>query len=351
MEEQGDYELLPHEQIEHLRRELDRLKNNPFVKGHEDEKLFAAVKNLTNSVDKLYDLFNNVQEDLIKEFGESGDGPSEKMNVILEQNKHIAQGILSLAKRLEKTETKVDRHEFVRPKRHVIRPRFSEFTQVAVPEERPVQEKPIQQMPVQERPIQPQRIPEPKQEEDNNQGLTFPQDVSWDIPAPQNTNFAEELNPGPVPVPESRPPNVISNNNPINPSNIPPRFNEVPQNQRRVVAPNYSNIQNNPQQQNLPRPNQQNMPSSVNPRQPNYPPNISRSSPLLKPAPQAPNNSFGNQNNISSSNNAFPPDFGNEYIDPNFPNADSIPSVPNQQPQLTTPISAIPKKKKFLGIF
>jgi len=109
MDEQEDYELLPRRQVEHLRKELDNLKANPFVKSHQGDKLFVSVNKLTDSVDKLYSLFENVNEEIVQDFENKNEDSDDKLQAIIEQNRHIAEGILSMADKLAEHEKHISK--------------------------------------------------------------------------------------------------------------------------------------------------------------------------------------------------------------------------------------------------
>jgi len=351
MEDSDEYELLPHEQIEHLRRELEKLKNNPFVKSHEGDQLFGAVKNLTESVDKLYELFSNVQEDLVKEYAETkGEGKSsEKMDLILEQNKHIAEGIMSLADRLEKTESKLntpksDENDFTTEIKEVPKIKLKTHHRRRIPvvhhhsafipePQEPPRLETYQKPPVPQEPSRQSMPPQPEDSSQNNE-------VEWEIPdavVPEHNPIAQNLNKPPFPM------------NP-NPSSlgIPSyqnRTEKVPLKRPpvREVPPRIPNIPPPINTNNITNQAPHNVPPAFNP---NYPPNVSRT----------PSNSTNIIANV-------PPQFNpsskqlpsstleDDFIDPNFPKPSDIPAVPDKLPKLATPISVEPKKKKFLGIF
>jgi len=97
-----DYELLPHEEIERLKREIDRLKRNP-QSGAES----TGVDNLNDSINSLLKVFREAAEDMKLDEHDSvmiSDkiGPlSEKIDKVLEQNEKIAKGIVAIADMIE----------------------------------------------------------------------------------------------------------------------------------------------------------------------------------------------------------------------------------------------------------
>ncbi|MFC2133808.1 hypothetical protein ACFLTH_04265 [Bacteroidota bacterium] len=91
-----EYELLPHEELEALRREVEHIKQSPFPDSKDNETLLSSMKALTISINKLIKIFEGAQEDLIQEYSESS--PTKILREISEQNAKIAEGIVALAK-------------------------------------------------------------------------------------------------------------------------------------------------------------------------------------------------------------------------------------------------------------
>jgi hypothetical protein len=95
LQEDEEYELLPRHEIDHLKKELERLKKNPLGESKEGEVLLDAVNNLNSNIKKLIDIFAKADADLAKEYSENN--PAESLNIIKAQNEHIAHGVLALA--------------------------------------------------------------------------------------------------------------------------------------------------------------------------------------------------------------------------------------------------------------
>ncbi|MFA6072641.1 MAG: hypothetical protein WC758_00830 [Candidatus Woesearchaeota archaeon] len=98
--EDEEYELVSREEVDRLKKEIEHLKSNPFVKNSTDENLYSSIKNLTDSVSKLYLLFENINKQLAKEY-QSGISPEEKIDRILDQNKSIAEALVAFGSKLE----------------------------------------------------------------------------------------------------------------------------------------------------------------------------------------------------------------------------------------------------------
>ncbi|NQU98931.1 hypothetical protein HQ533_05700 [Candidatus Woesearchaeota archaeon] len=90
-----DYELLPHEELEALRREVQHLKKSPYPDSKQNKNLLDTMDDLNTSINKLIKIFEGAQEDIIKEYSESS--PTQILKQISEQNAKIAEGIVALA--------------------------------------------------------------------------------------------------------------------------------------------------------------------------------------------------------------------------------------------------------------
>lgn len=102
-----EYELLPREEIETLKHEIERLKKSPFGEMKEGETLLEAINNLNSSIRKLIEIFTNAQAELESHYTEGG-GSAEDLKDIKDQNEQIAQGILTIADLVKETKAKVD---------------------------------------------------------------------------------------------------------------------------------------------------------------------------------------------------------------------------------------------------
>lgn len=102
---EDEYELLSHEEIDRLKKEAERYKNNPFIKNGADDKLYNSIMDMTKSINRLSAVFEDVKKQILNE-QESGDGPDAKMDKILEQNKHMAQALLAFGEKLEELSKK-----------------------------------------------------------------------------------------------------------------------------------------------------------------------------------------------------------------------------------------------------
>ena len=95
MPDQGEYELLPHEELERLRKEVETLKKDPLSGMGSSKSLIEGMDNLSKSINNILHLFSQVQNDLVREY--DGSRPQEKLNRILEQNEKIAKALIAIA--------------------------------------------------------------------------------------------------------------------------------------------------------------------------------------------------------------------------------------------------------------
>ena len=97
--DQDDYELLPHQELEHLREENSRLRQNPFKDRAEPKDLQGSVDKLTEAVNKFIKLLSDTNHEMVKEFKTSS--IQENFKMISGQNEKIAEGILTVAQLIQ----------------------------------------------------------------------------------------------------------------------------------------------------------------------------------------------------------------------------------------------------------
>ncbi len=102
MSENEEYELLPHSKLEQLRSELEQLKRGATTSDSPSgNSLVTAIEDLTRSVEKIYALFENIPQEVLDEY-KRGEKPEDKLDKIIEQNRHIAEGIIALSENLNR---------------------------------------------------------------------------------------------------------------------------------------------------------------------------------------------------------------------------------------------------------
>ena len=98
-----DYDLMPHEEVIRLRREVDEIKQHPFGSSKEGKELLDAISRLSSSMDHLTGLFQEAAEQMKLEeretemIGSKLDPLFNKMDDLIDQNSKIAKGIIAVA--------------------------------------------------------------------------------------------------------------------------------------------------------------------------------------------------------------------------------------------------------------
>lgn len=109
MDDEAEWEIMPHKAIENIKNEIDDLKLKAASKNAvSNESLRKSMDNLTHSVNALMALFKEAAEELkIEE--ESRENMTDQFGPLLDridnlesENKKIAQGILAVADLIEK---------------------------------------------------------------------------------------------------------------------------------------------------------------------------------------------------------------------------------------------------------
>lgn len=97
-----DYEILPHEELEYLRREVERLKKNPLGETHASASLLDSMRDLNANVKKLVEIMQSANDDMVKAFHENS--AQEQLRKLREENLKIAKGIVALSKMIKDVE-------------------------------------------------------------------------------------------------------------------------------------------------------------------------------------------------------------------------------------------------------
>jgi len=101
-----EYEILPKDELDYLRKEVEKLKKNPYGDTETGKTLLDSMQELNNSINKLISLFQTTQKELVEEYSKSN--PSETLSEILDQNEKIAKGTLAVADLIKKQQESID---------------------------------------------------------------------------------------------------------------------------------------------------------------------------------------------------------------------------------------------------
>ncbi|NOZ80080.1 MAG: hypothetical protein GXP63_00265 [DPANN group archaeon] len=102
MKDDDEYELTPHKELIKLRQELERLKKDSISDTSSDD-LLGHIKELNHSIKSLTILFKDAAQDIshsdekIHTVQQNFNPMMERLDMLVEQNKKIAAGIVSVA--------------------------------------------------------------------------------------------------------------------------------------------------------------------------------------------------------------------------------------------------------------
>ena len=90
-----EYEILPHEELQKLREEVEELKRNPMGNVQESEDLKSAMAKLTRAMHHLIDILSTTNDEMTSEFKRTT--MSQHFQQISDQNEKIATALLGMA--------------------------------------------------------------------------------------------------------------------------------------------------------------------------------------------------------------------------------------------------------------
>ena len=100
------YELLPHEELEYLRREVGQIKKNPLGDTHTSVTLLDSLNRLSENIEQLLKLFQGANTDMMRAYNEKSF--KEELRKVRQENAKIAHGIVAVAELVKDVEKKVD---------------------------------------------------------------------------------------------------------------------------------------------------------------------------------------------------------------------------------------------------
>lgn len=95
-----DYEILPHQELEYLRKEVERLKKNPYGDTETGQTLLDSMNSLTSAINRLLGVLETANDEVIRDYQENK--TSERMERLVEQNEKLAEGILAIGELVKK---------------------------------------------------------------------------------------------------------------------------------------------------------------------------------------------------------------------------------------------------------
>ena len=102
-----DYAIVPEKEVLQMKRDLESLKRNPLSGIDSGSDLITSMNNLTRAINSLIELFQKAAEEIKLEDKSSEaivkkvEPLFEKIDMLVDQNKKIAKGIVAVADMLE----------------------------------------------------------------------------------------------------------------------------------------------------------------------------------------------------------------------------------------------------------
>lgn len=93
-----EYDLVPHSEVEKLKKQFQDLKEHPYGETESGRKLMSGIDELSRSIEGLMDLLKDAAEQM-SERPEEGSQKEvmDKLDELIDENKKIAKGVLAVA--------------------------------------------------------------------------------------------------------------------------------------------------------------------------------------------------------------------------------------------------------------
>ena len=107
--EEEEYDLVPHSRLDKLEKDVNVLKANPLGATPVGNDILSEMRELNKSIKALLDLFKDATEEMKLEekdtqtFGKRFEPMMDKMDMLIDQNKKIARGIIAVADMVKDT--------------------------------------------------------------------------------------------------------------------------------------------------------------------------------------------------------------------------------------------------------
>ena len=88
-----DYDLLPHQEIEELKRQVQELKTRSDKSS--SQEIVKSLDQLTRAMDSMLRLFTEASQE-VKGDDKEHEQIAEKLDEVMEQNKTIAEGMVAV---------------------------------------------------------------------------------------------------------------------------------------------------------------------------------------------------------------------------------------------------------------
>lgn len=113
-EPEEDYDIVPHKRLIELEQKVETIKQNPFASVPSGKELVESMRALNRNLTDLTGLFKTAGEEMQTEQHDATLqqqlGPvMEKLDLLLDQNRKIARGIIAIADMLKEQGAKIER--------------------------------------------------------------------------------------------------------------------------------------------------------------------------------------------------------------------------------------------------
>jgi hypothetical protein len=119
---EDEYAIVSKKEFLALKKELERLKQNPLEGSESGENLQASIDNLNKSLNVMLEVFKQAAEDMKLEEHDSETlakqmGPlTDKIDMLVDQNQKIAKGIVAIADMVKEKLEEIEHKQEERPR-------------------------------------------------------------------------------------------------------------------------------------------------------------------------------------------------------------------------------------------
>lgn len=106
-----DFEIIPEKEISNLKKEIQKVKENPFGDNESSGRFYKTIDNLNDSMSNMLNLFKIAADGMQNEekeevfLAEKIKPLSEKIDKLLEQNEKIAKALVAIADMVDEIKT------------------------------------------------------------------------------------------------------------------------------------------------------------------------------------------------------------------------------------------------------
>jgi hypothetical protein len=99
-----EYVLTPREELDQLRKEVERLKRNPLGDTHASISLLEGMNKLNDNISRLNEILTAANDEMVKSYNDLT--VQEQMRKLFEQSEKLAKGIVAVADMVKQLEQK-----------------------------------------------------------------------------------------------------------------------------------------------------------------------------------------------------------------------------------------------------